>query len=212
MLAVCDMPYLTRRQVIMSNKAKVIEVGKETLLCTLELRNKETSRSFDDIHLEYELYARSSLVEELNVAHCCLSRISRDKCNVYINVSASTVVNVTKVKLDLGWKYRLADNEVKFKIKKASPMISPTLTNSSRPDISALSMSDETSQDRQGLLASNRIDHHCHNVHQAQQNRCFLSPIMKEGIRELRHISYPIPKLLYIVVQLKLLCCLMELV
>ena len=144
MLAVCCMPYLTRRQVIISDKAKVIEAGKETLLCTLELRNKETSASVDDMRLEYALYARSSLVEEPNVAHCCLSRISRAKCNVYINVSASTVVNVTKVKLDLGWKYQLADNEVKFKIKKSSPMISPiSSTNSSRPDISALSMSDE---------------------------------------------------------------------
>ena len=144
MLAVCCMPYLTRIHVIMTNKAKAIEAGKETLLCTLELRNKETSASVDDIRLEYELYARSSLVEERNVAHCCLSRIARDKCNVYINLSASTVVNVTKVKLDLGWKYRLADNEVKFKIRKASPMITPiSSTNSSRPDISALSMSDE---------------------------------------------------------------------
>ena len=144
MLAVCCLPYLARTQVIMSNKAKVIEVGKETLLCTLELKNKETSTSVDHFRLECELFARNSLVEEPNVAHCSLSRISRYKCDVYINVSASTVVKVTKVKLDLGWKYRLADNEIKFKMKTASPMLSPISSqNSSKPDISALSMSDE---------------------------------------------------------------------
>ncbi len=144
MLAVCCVPILTRRQVIISNKATVVEAGEETLLCTLELKNKDTSASLDDIRLEYELYARSSLVEEPNVAHCCASRISRDKCNIFITVSATTVVKLTKVKLDLGWKYRLADDVIKFKIKTASPMISPiSSANSSKPDISALSMSDE---------------------------------------------------------------------
>lgn len=146
MFAVCCVPYLTRRQVLISNKAKVVAAGEETLLCTLELKNKDTSARIDNIRLEYELYARSSLVEEPNVAHCCVSRISRDKCNIFINVSESTVVKLTKVILDLGWKYRLADNEIKFKIKTASPMLSPiSSANSSKPDISALSMSDEYS-------------------------------------------------------------------
>ena len=144
MFAICCVPHLVRRQVVISNKAKVIVVGEETLLCTLELKHKDTSASLDDIRLEYELYARSSLVEEPNVAHCCVSRISRDKCNVYINVAATTVVKLTKVKLDLGWKYRLADDEIKFKIKTASPMVSPiSSAHTSRLELSALSTSDE---------------------------------------------------------------------
>lgn len=169
MFAICCVPYLARRQVVISNKAKLIVAGEETLLCTLELKHKDTSASLDDIRLDYELYARSSLVEEPNVAHCCVSRISRDKCNIYINVSATSVVKLTRVKLDLGWKYRLADDEIKFKIKAASPVASPlSSANSSKPDLSALSMSEE-------------YDSRLANISRLQLNKspvsqCYLSP------------------------------------
>lgn len=146
MLIACCVPYLTRRQLVISNKAKVVVAGEETLLCTLELKVKDTSASLHDMRLEYELFARSSRVEEPNVAHCCLSLVSREKCNVYINVSTTTVVKLTKVKLDLGWKFKLADNEIKFKIKASNLMLSPVPSrNSSKPDLSALSSTDEYS-------------------------------------------------------------------
>lgn len=169
-VAVCCLPYLARREVLISNKAEVVQAGGETLLCTLELKRKDSSASIDNIRLKYELYARSSLVEDTNVAHCYVSRISRNNCNVYINISASTAVKLTRVKLDLGWKYRLSDNEIKFKVKTSSPMLNPvsSANNCSRPDLSALSMSDEYSPRMPNIK-------HC-QLNKSPVSQCYILP------------------------------------
>ena len=117
MFVVCCVPYQTRRDVVITWKTKEVITGEETLLCTLELKRKDTSATMNDIRLAYELFARSSLVDEPNVAYCYLSLESRYKCNVFINVSLTTVVKLNTVKLDLGWKFRLVDNKVKFTLK-----------------------------------------------------------------------------------------------
>lgn len=121
MFAACCLPYLSHRQVIISNKAKIVNPGKETLLCTLELKNKDTSGTLEDIRLDYEFYTRNTRIEESNIGHCFLSRVSRYRSNVFINLSPPTHFKVTKVKLNLGWKYRISQNEISFTVKYDRP-------------------------------------------------------------------------------------------
>lgn len=113
MLVACCLPYLARKEVLVSNKAKLIHPRKQSLLCTLELKNKDAS--LEDDYLDYEFYNRKNKITE-NVGHCYVSRILSYKANVLINIGPSTDVKVTKVKLSLGWKYRLSQNEIHFKV------------------------------------------------------------------------------------------------
>ena len=113
MFVSCCLPYLARKEVVISNKAKVIYPEKESLLCTLELRNKDST--IEDDYLDYQFYVKNTKIAE-NVGHCYLSRILSYKANVLIKIAPSAYVKITKVKLGLGWKYKLSQNEIRFKV------------------------------------------------------------------------------------------------